>query len=168
MFLYLKKFPYQINHIFYTNWNQISIPKWYINFPHIDYTNKFHRSSFTSLNLIKLNLKMSLNHSLLFVHNCISPDLACIILWSCNNCVSLVVEHTWKNLVLMSFQNLQFLSCLSIPKSCSLVKTSWQYFIALRVVYHFRNLTLMSFQYSSASKSWNTVNSTSLINTACY
>ena len=74
----------------------------------------------------------------------ISPYFACIIFRSRNNRISFIIILAWEYLILMALQNLDVFTCLDVPKSGGLIKTSWQYFSSLRIKDCFRYLSFMT------------------------
>ena len=55
----------------------------------------------------------------------VPPYFASVILWSCDDSVTFVVKLAWKDLIFMTFQHLKLLSSLHVPKSGSVIETSW-------------------------------------------
>ena len=91
------------------------------------------------------------------------PDFTCVVFWSCNYCISFIIECTRKNLVCMSLQWLRTISTVAIPYFCSSIATSRYYSCTLWVECHFGNFAFVSNKYRLACTSFRIEYSSSTV-----
>lgn len=98
------------------------------------------------------------------------PDTAGVIFGARNDCVSLVVEGARENFIFVTFarvrsETLNFVSCLSRPKSACFVRTGSDDLVSLWVKRDFTNFVFVSLQYGRACAREHVVDSCHTVGT---